>query len=116
MELCHLGEIKAKIAPIMEGESGLIFHVYQPQTEELQELDIYDPISVYPADALNMVDEIIQKSIDEAPDLEKTNIQLAPRKNDTDIKRIMKPQIDELINETKEALLKMKKEMKKEIA
>ncbi|KAK8896356.1 hypothetical protein M9Y10_014258 [Tritrichomonas musculus] len=98
----------------MANEIKITFRAYEPQTEELKNKEFYtDPVNLEPYEALSMVDSIIQSSIDEAPDLEKTNISLAPRRSDVDLKRIMKPEIDELIDETKATLINMKKKMKK---
>lgn len=95
-------------------EVQIIFRIYEPQTEDLQKKEFQsDPINVEPYEALTMVDSIIQNSKNEAPDLEKTNISLAPRRSDIDLKRIMKPEIDELVDETKSALISMRKKMKK---
>ncbi|OHS98099.1 hypothetical protein TRFO_35516 [Tritrichomonas foetus] len=75
-------------------------------------MNLYDPIDVYPAEAISFVDDIIQKSKDEVPDPER--FALAPRSSeDADLKRMMKPMIDELIDETKASLLKMRKQMRK---
>lgn len=95
-------------------EVQIIFRIYKPQTEDLQKKEFQsNPINIEPYEALTMVDSIIQNSKNEAPDLEKTNISLAPRRSDIDLKRIMKPEIDELVDETKSVLISMRKKMKK---
>lgn len=98
----------------MTEEVQIIFRIYEPQTESLQNKQFSnDPINLEPSEALTMVDSIINNSKNEAPDLENTNISLAPRRSDIDLKRIMKPEIDELVDETKTVLINMKKKMKK---
>jgi hypothetical protein len=53
----------------------------------------------------SMVSTIIRQSKLKAPHLPDWRLALAPRKIDSDLKRIMKPQVDELLAETKEALI-----------
>lgn len=96
----------------MADEVQITFRIYKPDSEDLKEIPTI-PINLEPYEALKMVDSIIESSKNEAPELEKTNISLAPRRSDIDLKRIMKPEIDELVDETKSVLISMRKNMKK---
>jgi hypothetical protein len=87
-------------------ERRLVFRLYSPMSDELKELQ--DPIEMRPVEALDMVAGIIREAQREAPHLPETRLSLAPRRIDSDLKRIMKPQIDELLEETKDALVAMR--------
>jgi hypothetical protein len=87
-------------------EGRLVFRLYSPMSEELKDLEA--PIEMHPVEALDAVSDIIRQAKRDAPHLPETRLALAPRKIDSDLKRIMKPQIDELLQETKDALIAMR--------
>ena len=101
----------------MSGEEDLpqtlpiTFRLYEPTLEELKLRNYHvDPIDVHPREALNRVETIIQQAVDDAPDLDNTTITLAPTRNDADLKRIMAPEVDELIQDTVSALRQIRKQ------
>lgn len=81
--------------------SSLTFRMYKPQNEMLKKYE--DLIEVEPVDARNYIKEIIDKSINMAPDKETVKPNLSPKLN-VDIKRMMKPQVDQLLKSTRETL------------
>jgi hypothetical protein len=85
---------------------GMKFRIYSPTSERLQEFA--DPIDVEPVEVLDLVQNIIEEAKRTAPHLPESKLTLVPRKMDSDLKRIMKPQIDELLGETKDALIRMR--------
>lgn len=87
--------------------TNVIFRIYSPENEELRAH--YDPIDTEPRAALRTVEAVISDSKENAIDREGVKIQLAPPKQDADLKRLMKPAVDELIGETKSALLAMRR-------
>ena len=88
-------------------EKQIIFRIYTPENEDLKKL--CQPIETEPREALDTVEKLIEDSKKEAPDVEGNNIQLAPPRQDNDIKRIMQPSIEELLDETKAALIELRK-------
>ncbi|KAH0790759.1 hypothetical protein GPJ56_005354 [Histomonas meleagridis] len=85
----------------------IVFRIYKPENEELKKL--CQPIETEPREALETVERLIEDSKNQAPDVEGIDIQLAPPRQDNDIKRIMQPSIDELLDETKAALIELRK-------
>jgi hypothetical protein len=85
---------------------GLKFRIYSPMNESLQEFR--DPIDMEPAEVLRSVQDIIDHAKSHAPHLPGAKLTLVPRKMDGDLKRQMKPQIDELLEETKDVLIRMR--------
>jgi hypothetical protein len=85
---------------------GLRFRLYSPASEKLQ--PFADPIDVEPVDVRDLVQAVIEEATRTAPHLPDSKLALVPRKMDSDLKRIMKPQIDELLGETKDALIRMR--------
>ena len=84
----------------------LVFRMYKPDSEEL--LDYYNPIEMESREANQVVEKMISEAKDTAPDVDKQNVTLVPRKMDRDIKQIMKPKIDDLLGQTRKALISMK--------
>jgi hypothetical protein len=84
----------------------LRFRLYSPTNPSLREYA--DPINVEPVDVLHLVETIVEESKASAPHLPETQLALVPRRMDGDLKRLMKPQIDELLEETKDALIRLR--------
>jgi hypothetical protein len=95
----------------MEDPPGLVFRLYSPDSENLKKYQ--RPIQTEPVEAMEMVESIIEQAKAEAPDLEGTKLTLAPKKMDGDLKRMMKPQVDELIDAARESLLAMRRSQPK---
>lgn len=89
-----------------EQKMELVFRMYKPDSEEL--LTYYKPIEMDPQESNHMTEKIIDDAKSLAPDLDKQNITLVPQKMDQDIKQIMKPKIDDLLDQTRKALFAMK--------
>lgn len=87
----------------IESDINFKFRLYTPQNEELDKY--VDKLQAEPVETERMIQEMIQKAKEQVDKQEIT--QLAPRKVDSDLKRIMKPEIDELTAETTEILIKM---------
>ena len=79
------------------------FRLYQPEIQQLEEY--MDPIVPKPVETEKLVKTMIKDSKRQVKTQEIT--QLAPRRTDVDLKRIMQPDVDELLAETGEILLKI---------
>lgn len=92
----------------MQGEENLelVFRMYKPESEELS--DYYQPIQMESNQTQEMIEKIFSDCESKAPHVDKQNITLVPRKMDADIKRIMKPKIDDLMDQARKALVSMK--------
>jgi hypothetical protein len=84
----------------------LRFRLYSPTSETLREFQ--DSINMEPIEVLDLVQNIIDQAKANSPHLPETKLTLVPRKMDGDLKRQMKPQIDELLEETKDVLIRMR--------
>ena len=87
--------------------SNIIFRIYSPENEELKKC--YNPIDTEPREPMQIINDIITESKENSIDKEGVKIQLVPPKQDADLKRIMKPMVDDLIGETKSILVEMRK-------
>ncbi|EAY14224.1 hypothetical protein TVAG_486670 [Trichomonas vaginalis G3] len=74
------------------------FRIYETDNESLKRFE--DLIDVEPVDTIEKVNKIISDSEQSSPDKPGTPIQLAQRKKDIDLKRMMEPQIQDLLSET----------------
>jgi hypothetical protein len=81
---------------------------YSPEDERLQEYK--QLIETEAVEVNQLIEQLIADAKRDAPDLMGQNITLVPRKRDADLKRIMKPEIDSLIDRTREILLGMRGE------
>ena len=86
--------------------NDLNFQIYKPKNLEL--INFYNPIEMEPIESNNKINSIIEKAKLETPDLNNIILKLTPDKNDLDLKRIMQPLIDELLEETKIKLNELK--------
>ena len=91
---------ETEVAPLTNID--LRFRIYKTDDDELKKLA--QPINPYPDEAINKIKEIVKNATENSPDKPDSEIKLAPVKRDADLKRIMKPQIDELKDETVAAL------------
>lgn len=81
------------------------FRIYETENESLKQYEsLFD---VEPNEQINKVNEIISEAENSSPDKPGTPIQLAQRKKDTDLKRMMEPQIRDLLDETLGVLREM---------
>ena len=87
-------------------DGELVFRIYKPMDEQLEEK--YKPIEVEPTEALTFIDSIIENAKKNAPDGPNGLAALTPRASCGDIKRIMKEEVDELLDETIKALSELK--------
>lgn len=102
-------DIEAKLTFEKPKTSNIVFRMYTPEEEELKPfVDLIDP---YPREAQSLIDGIIEDAHKNAPDAPESNIILVPKHTASDLKRLLKPQIKELIGETYTALLEIRKEM-----
>ena len=85
----------------------LKFRIYQPESDDLKKYE--KTIDPYPTDTINRLNQIIEKSKQESPDKPNTKINFSSHKRDSDLKRMMQPQIDELKEETLECLRELRR-------
>ena len=93
-----------------ETNNELRFRIYQPVSEELQAL--CHPINVYPTETIEKLNQIIDESHKNSPNIQDSKNIFYTEKLDSDLKRMMRPQIDDLKLETLEILKQLRSQGK----
>jgi len=81
--------------------------MYNPENENLKEY--VQPMEIEPKEVMNSIKSIIERSKGEAADPVGVIGRLAPESSNPDIKRMMQASVDELLNETRQKLVDLRR-------